>query len=68
MGMFLIAVLSFTIMACLLILVHEWGHFAAARLFGVRVEVFSIGFGPRLLSWKRGPTEYRLSVLPFGAM
>jgi len=49
-----------------MILVHEWGHFIVARLFGVRVEVFSIGFGPRLLGWKRGATDYRLSVLPFG--
>lgn len=49
-----------------MILVHEWGHFIVARLFGVRVEVFSIGFGPRLLGWKRGATDYRVSLLPFG--
>ena len=36
-----------------MILVHEWGHFAMARLFKVRVDVFSIGFGPRLFGWKR---------------
>jgi regulator of sigma E protease len=66
MGTFLIAAFSFTIMLCLLIFLHEWGHFAAARLLGVRVEVFSIGLGPRVLSWKRGVTEYRLSILPFG--
>jgi regulator of sigma E protease len=49
-----------------MVLVHEWGHFVLARLFGVRVEVFSIGFGPRLFGVKRGPTDYRLSALPLG--
>src|ERR1700676_1684474 len=49
-----------------MILVHELGHFIAARLFGVRVDVFSIGFGPRLFGWKRGATDYRGSALPFG--
>ena len=49
-----------------MILVHEWGHFIVARLCGVRVDVFSIGFGPRLFGWKRGATDYRLSALPFG--
>jgi regulator of sigma E protease len=49
-----------------MILVHEWGHFIAARLFRVRVDVFSIGFGPRLFGWKRGATDYRVSVLPLG--
>jgi regulator of sigma E protease len=50
----------------LMILVHEWGHFIIARLFGVRVDVFSIGFGPRLFGWKRGATDYRISALPLG--
>lgn len=49
-----------------MVLVHEWGHFVLARLFGVRVEVFSIGFGTRLFGVKRGPTDYRLSLLPLG--
>ena len=49
-----------------IILVHEWGHFIVARLFGVRVDVFSIGFGPRLFGWKRGATDYRISALPLG--
>jgi regulator of sigma E protease len=49
-----------------MVLVHEWGHFVIARLFGVRVEVFSIGFGTRLFGIKRGPTDYRLSALPLG--
>jgi regulator of sigma E protease len=49
-----------------MVLVHEWGHFLVARLFGVRVEVFSIGFGPRIWGVRRGPTDYRLSILPLG--
>src|SRR5215475_13428070 len=49
-----------------MILVHEWGHFIVARFFGVRVDVFSIGFGPRLFGWKRGDTDYRISALPLG--
>jgi regulator of sigma E protease len=50
----------------LMIMIHEWGHFIAARLFGVRVDVFSIGFGPRLFGWKRGATDWRISALPLG--
>jgi regulator of sigma E protease len=49
-----------------MILVHEWGHFIAARLFKVRVDVFSIGFGPRLFGWKSGDTDYRISIIPLG--
>ena len=49
-----------------MVLVHEWGHFIVARIFGVRVETFSIGFGPRLTGWRRGPTDYRISALPVG--
>jgi regulator of sigma E protease len=49
-----------------IILVHEWGHFIAARFFGVRVDVFSIGFGPRLFGMKRGATDWRVSMLPLG--
>jgi regulator of sigma E protease len=49
-----------------IILVHEWGHFIAARFFGVRVDVFSIGFGPRLFGVKRGDTDWRVSAFPLG--
>ncbi len=48
------------------IAIHELGHFLFAKWAGVRVEVFSIGFGPRLLTKKWGETEYSLSLLPFG--
>src|ERR1700693_5967483 len=50
----------------LMVLLHEWGHFVVARLFGVRVDVFSIGFGPRLWGGRRGPTDSRISALPLG--
>jgi regulator of sigma E protease len=49
-----------------MILIHEFGHYAAAKYFGVRVEVFSIGFGKRLLGFRRGDTDYRISALPLG--
>jgi regulator of sigma E protease len=57
---------GFILVLGILILVHEWGHFVVARFFGVRVDVFSIGFGPRLFGWKRGATDYRVSAVPLG--
>ena len=59
-------VFGFILVLGVLILVHEWGHFIVARLFGVRVDVFSIGFGPRLFGVKRGATDYRISAVPLG--
>ena len=50
----------------ILVLLHEWGHFIVAKLCGVRVDVFSVGFGPRIWGVKRGDTDYRLSALPLG--
>ena len=49
-----------------LIFVHELGHFLAARRAGVRVEVFSLGFGPRLFGFQRGETDFRVALIPFG--
>ena len=49
-----------------MILVHEFGHFAVAKLLGVRVEQFAIGFGTRLLGFKKGETDYRINLLPLG--
>ncbi len=63
---FLVDLVTVTIVLGIMIFVHEWGHFAAAKLCGVRVDVFSLGFGPRLFGMKRGDTDYRLSALPFG--
>ena len=50
----------------IMILVHEFGHYAAAKLFGVRVEIFSLGFGKRLAGFRKGDTDYRISALPLG--
>ncbi|MEM7403177.1 MAG: site-2 protease family protein [Myxococcota bacterium] len=49
-----------------LVVVHEFGHFIVARWLGVRVEVFSVGFGPALFNFRRGHTQYRLSLIPLG--
>ena len=49
-----------------IVLLHEFGHYIAAKAFGVRVEVFSIGFGKRLVGFRKGETDYRISALPFG--
>lgn len=49
-----------------MILIHEVGHFWAARFFDVKVEAFSFGFGPRLFGFRRGDTDYRVSLIPFG--
>ena len=49
-----------------LIFVHELGHFLVAKYFGVGVEVFSLGFGKRVAGFRRGDTDYRLSLLPLG--
>src|SRR5580693_6794582 len=57
---------SVAVVLGVMVLVHEWGHFIVAKTFGVRVEVFSIGFGTRLWGWKRGDTDYRISALPLG--
>jgi regulator of sigma E protease len=62
----LVMVLRFIIVIGVLILVHELGHFVVARLTGVGVERFSIGFGPVLLRWRGKETEYCLSLIPMG--
>lgn len=56
----------FIIVLAILIFVHELGHFLAARIVGIRVDAFKIGFGPRIFSWKKGETEYGLNLIPFG--
>ena len=50
----------------ILVIVHEAGHFVVARWAGVRILRFSVGFGPRLFTWKRGHTEYAVSAVPLG--
>src|ERR1039457_4245955 len=50
----------------ILIFVHEFGHFIVAKLFNVKVEKFSLGFGPKLFGKQIGETEYLLSAFPLG--
>src|SRR5690348_1402222 len=66
MSGFFIAVLAVAVVLGFMILIHEFGHYAVAKLLGVRVEVFSIGFGKRLLGFRRGDTDYRVSAIPLG--
>ena len=66
MELFFTSVLSVVVVLGIMVLIHEFGHYAAAKLFGVRVEVFSVGFGKRLWGFRRGETDYRVSVLPLG--
>src|SRR5665213_139191 len=49
-----------------LVLVHEFGHFIVAKLAGMRVDEFGVGYPPRLAGWKYGETEYTINALPFG--
>ena len=66
MSGFLISVLAVGVILGFMILIHEFGHYAAAKLLGVRVEVFSIGFGKRLFGFRRGDTDYRIAAIPLG--
>jgi len=60
------SIFAFVVSLGLLIFFHELGHFLLARLFGVGVEKFSLGFGPRVAGFERGGTDYRLSAIPLG--
>ena len=59
-------IVHFLLLLAPLIFFHELGHFLFARWMGVRVLSFSIGFGPVLFAWRRGPTEYAIRALPLG--
>jgi regulator of sigma E protease len=58
--------LAVVVVLGVMILIHELGHFLAAKYFGIRVEVFSLGFGKRLWGFQKGETDYRVSLLPLG--
>src|SRR5258708_24988468 len=58
--LYIIPVLGF------MILIHEFGHYAVAKWLGVRVEQFAIGFGKRLVGFRKGETDYRINALPLG--
>ena len=66
MSFALVSLVSMLVVLGVLVLVHEFGHFAVAKLCGVRIETFSIGFGKRLFGFRRGDTDYRISLLPLG--
>jgi regulator of sigma E protease len=63
---FLVAAAAFIVLVGIMVLVHEFGHFAVAKLCGVRVEAFSFGFGPRIFGIKYGDTDYKICLLPLG--
>ena len=62
----LTSIVAFIFVIGVLVFVHELGHFLAARRIGVRVLTFSLGFGPKLATFRRGDTEYCISLLPLG--
>ncbi|MCX8012013.1 MAG: RIP metalloprotease RseP, partial [Desulfobacterota bacterium] len=64
----MVTVISFLILIGILVFIHEFGHFIVAKLIGVKVEKFSLGFGPKLVGFKGGKdkTEYLISLLPLG--
>ena len=63
---FLFTILVFAVVFSLLILGHEFGHFIVAKLSGIKVEEFGIGFPPRIWGKKKGETVYSINAIPFG--
>jgi membrane-associated protease RseP (regulator of RpoE activity) len=63
---FLISLVAVVVILGFMILIHEFGHYAVAKWLGVRVEVFSIGFGKRLVGFRKGDTDYRINAIPLG--
>src|SRR5881296_3289253 len=61
-----IGILAFIFILGAAVTLHEFGHFIVAKLFKIRVETFSVGFGPRLIGRKWGTTDYRISAIPLG--
>lgn len=57
---------AFILVLGTMIIIHEFGHFSMAKLLGIKVETFSVGFGPRLAGFRKGGTDYRLSAIPLG--
>ena len=60
------SIIIFIVILLVLVLVHEFGHFFAAKRFGIRVDEFGFGFPPKLFSFKKGETEYSFNLLPIG--
>jgi regulator of sigma E protease len=61
-----VSFVAFIVILCAMIVIHEFGHFIVAKMLGISVETFSVGFGPRLLGFRLGETDYRLSAVPLG--
>jgi regulator of sigma E protease len=66
MGSIIGTIIAFIIVFGILVFAHEFGHFFMAKLVGIRVTVFSFGYGKRLLGFKKGDTDYRVSLVPMG--
>ncbi len=60
------SLIIFLVVLGILIIVHEWGHYIAARKLGITVEQFSVGFGPKLFSWQADGTEFMVCAIPLG--
>src|SRR3954469_3655476 len=66
MSYYVVSALAFFLIPGAAVVLHEFGHFIVAKLFKIRVETFSVGFGPRLFGRKWGQTDYRVSAIPLG--
>ncbi len=64
--MFIITLVVFILLIGILVLVHEWGHYKAARAVGIKVEEFAIGMGPKIWGWRRDEIDFNLRLLPIG--
>lgn len=63
---FIVTAIVFVLIFSVLVLIHEWGHFAAARRAGIKVEEFGFGLPPRIWGKKKGETLYSINAIPFG--
>src|SRR3989442_14790005 len=59
-------IIVFVLVLGAMVVIHEFGHFIVAKFFGIRVDVFSVGFGKRLWGFRKGDTDYRVSLIPLG--
>src|ERR1700739_3037344 len=66
MSDFLTSLIAVVAVLGFMVLIHEFGHYAVAKWLGVRVEQFAIGFGKRLIGFRKGETDYRINLLPLG--
>src|SRR5246500_3492569 len=66
MSDFLTSLIAVVAVLGFMILIHEFGHYAVAKWLGVRVEQFAIGFGKRLIGFRKGETDYRINAIPLG--